>query len=95
MGGLGSLSTVAGRFTDQEQVTKLEVFINNNRVALGNSTVDTLNKAIVTATTNMDWDKQYISSITNHLNKLKNSAPIKSISAFITIITLSVLYIFN
>lgn len=98
MGGLGSLSTVAGRFTNEEQVKKLEAFMNTNKDALGTATFDSLTKAVATAKTNMAWDKQYLPSFTDHLKKLKNlnnSAPIKSISIFITFITLTVLYLFN
>lgn len=95
MGGLGSLSTVAGRFTNEEQVKKLEAFINTNKDALESATFDSLTKAVATAKTNMAWDKQYLSSFTDHLNKLKSSAPIKSISIFITFVTLTVLYLFN
>ena len=95
MGGLGSLSTVACRFTNQEQVTKLETFINANKDALGATNVESLTKAVANAKTNMEWDKQYLAPFTDHLKKLKNSAPMKSISIFITIITLAVLYIFN
>ncbi|CAO1393773.1 unnamed protein product [Diamesa tonsa] len=93
MGGLGSLSTVAGRFTKQEQVTKLEAFINTNKATLTPATVESLTKAIATAKTNMEWDKTYLTQLTTHLKTLKNSAPIKSISIFITIITLTIYYL--
>lgn len=95
MGGLGSLSTVAGRFTSLEQVTKLESFINTNKATLTPATVETLTKAVATAKTNLEWDKMYVGEFTNYLKELKSSAPIKSISIFITFITLAVLYIFN
>lgn len=84
MGGLGFLSTVVGRFTTQRQIELFEEYIRNNEVDLTKE-VESLRKAVATARANLQWDEEYTPAIVAHLNKLKNSSGIKSISGVITV----------
>lgn len=95
MNGLGTLDSVAERFTTVEEFDKYEAFLNAQKTNLGDL-YDTRLKNMNTAkTNNLAWDQQYMKEFMDHLTKLKNSAPMKTISVFVSIISLAVLFLFN
>lgn len=95
MGSLSTLSSVAGRFTSAEQFTAYETFLKAQEAGLGAEAYGALNTAMINAKKNLDWDNKYMKAFNEHLEKLKNSAPVKVISIMISMISIAVLYIFN
>lgn len=94
MNGLGTLSSLVERFTTEEQFMKYEAFLNSKRTDLGAS-YESLFASMTTAKNNLDWDKKYMTEFMEHLIKLKNSAPEKTISIFASVITFAVLFLLN
>lgn len=94
MGGLGTLSTIAERLTTKQEVDNFEAFLNEKKTDLGDSH-DSLLKSLAKARTNLEWDNKYFKEFTDHLTKLKNSAPMKSISLIMAALLFAVLCIFN
>lgn len=94
MGGLGTLSTVAGRFTTQNQFDKYEEFLKTKEENLG-ATYTSLLSSSTSARKNLDWDKKYMTDFMKHIAELKSSAPAKTISILAFLVSLAVLFIFN
>lgn len=93
--GLGTLSTVAGRFTTKEQFDKYQIFLDGQKTDLGATAYDKLSKDLTSARENLVWDEKYMKEFMEHLTKLKSSAPVKVISILVSAISLAVLFLFN
>lgn len=95
MGGLGTLTTVAGRFTTQAQFDRYAAFLSERQAELG-STATSLNNSLNTLReTNSAWDARYMKGFIDHLDKLKSSAPVTAISVAFAVILLVVLHLLN
>lgn len=94
MGSLGTLSTVAGRFTQKKQFEDYEAWLDTKTTELGAAHA-TLKASSTKSRENLVWDDKYMKEFMDHLTKLKSSAPAKVISIFISVISVAVLYILN
>lgn len=57
--------------------------------------MNSLNNALTSAKANLEWDEKYMKELMDHLNYLKDSAPAKIVSIFVTLISFTTLYLFN
>lgn len=75
MGNVGSsLSSLADRFTTEEQVKKLETF--GKTAGLSESNVKTINTAVASARKNLEWDQKRLGEVRDYFKVMdKNSAP--------------------
>lgn len=94
MGSLSTLSTVAGRFTRKEQFDAYETWLTGKQTELG-AAHTSLKSSLDSSRKNLEWDAIYMKEFMDHITKLKNSAPAKVISVFVSIISVAVLYILN
>jgi hypothetical protein len=92
-GDLGTLSTVVGRFTTQEQLSKFENFLAAEESNLSQLHAS-LSKSIDTAKANIEWDDKYMKKFIEHLHVMSSAAS-KAISILLTSIALLCAYLLN
>ena len=93
--GLSTLTTIAGRFTTEEEFKKYETFLNGAKTQLGDSHTSLTASMTDARKKNLEWDEKYMAEFMEHLTKLKNSAPVKTISIFASVVALATLFLFN
>lgn len=94
IGGLGTLSTVAGRFTSEAQFKAYEDFLKAQEQTLGPASYASLKASSDKARRNLEFDAKYMKDFIKHLETI-SSAQAKAISVIVSIISIAILYIFN
>lgn len=89
---LGStLSDLAERFTNDQQVIALETFINDT--SLPETTKTRLTAAVTRSKTNIEWDSKKLQEITKYFKK--NTSPVHYQSLTLLILSMFVYFMFN
>ncbi|CRK90924.1 CLUMA_CG004613, isoform A [Clunio marinus] len=88
--GLATLTTVAGRFTKVEQFDTYQTFLDGIQTEL-DSSFDSLQKSLNDLRANLDWDEKYMKDFLEAIS----SAPMTVFSIIVSVLSFTVLQIFN
>lgn len=89
------LSAVAGRFTSEEEITKLKAYLTSTTTYWETSAVETIQKAIKSAEENLEWSEKYISGIVDFVNDFHDSSMKTTLSLSLVAIAASLVLFFR
>lgn len=90
---MGTLTTIASRFTTEAQFKAYEDFLKRQEQNLGTSYTSMLASS-EKAKRNLVFDSKYMKDFIKHLETI-NSAEAKTISVILSMISIAILYVLN
>jgi hypothetical protein len=80
-----ALTKIADRLTSKEDVTKMRLFVENNKQQLGESAATSVGKALNETEWQMEWSQHHGPLIRTFLNHKKNSATATTFSVVVVL----------
>lgn len=87
------LATIAGRFTNEQQINKLKVYLSDTSLYWGADSIPTIDNGIVAAEENLVWSNRYVPVIVQFIDDF-HGASVKNTISFTLIVVAAIFTIF-